>query len=122
MHTTACLINAYLTLMHSLLRSRYSYIQFLNYSFAYVVVLTLQSWEIGKATLHSVVENVPFVVECDASDIAVVKSIWTRSGWSHFRARQHFTLITDQRSVAFVVDNRERTKIKNNKISVGDLN
>jgi len=34
--------------------------------------------------------------------------------WSHFLARQHFTLVTDQRSVAFVLDNRKRTKIKNN--------
>ncbi|XP_042204157.1 uncharacterized protein LOC121853847 [Homarus americanus] len=36
--------------------------------------------------------------------------------WSHFLARHHITLITDQRSVAFMLDNRKRTKIKNNKI------
>ena len=36
--------------------------------------------------------------------------------WQHFLARQHFTLITDQRSVAFMFDNRKRTKVKNNKI------
>ena len=36
--------------------------------------------------------------------------------WSHFLSRHHFTLITDQRSVAFILDNRKRTKIKNNKI------
>ena len=36
--------------------------------------------------------------------------------WSHLLVRQTFTLITDQRSVAFMLDNRKRTKIKNNKI------
>lgn len=36
--------------------------------------------------------------------------------WEHFLARHHFTLITDQKSVAFMLDNRRRTKIKNNKI------
>ena len=36
--------------------------------------------------------------------------------WSHFLARQRFTIVTDQRSVAFMLDNRRRTKIKNNKI------
>ena len=30
--------------------------------------------------------------------------------------RQHFTIITDQRYVAFMLDNRKRTKIKNYKI------
>lgn len=36
--------------------------------------------------------------------------------WEHLLARRNFTLITDQRSVAFMLDNRKRTKIKNNKI------
>ena len=36
--------------------------------------------------------------------------------WNHFLSRQHFTLVTDQRSVSFMLDNRKRTKIKNNKI------
>ena len=36
--------------------------------------------------------------------------------WEHLLARQHFMLITDQRSVAFMLDNCKRTKIKNNKI------
>ena len=36
--------------------------------------------------------------------------------WSHFLVRQHFVIITDQRSVAFMLDSRKRTKIKNNKI------
>jgi hypothetical protein len=36
--------------------------------------------------------------------------------WSHLLIRQHFYLVTDQRSVAFMLDSRKRTKIKNNKI------
>ena len=36
--------------------------------------------------------------------------------WEHLLAREHFMLITDERSVAFMLDNRKRTKIKNNKI------
>lgn len=36
--------------------------------------------------------------------------------WSHYLARRHFTLVTDQRFVAFMLDNRKRTKIKNNKM------
>jgi hypothetical protein len=41
--------------------------------------------------------------------------------WQHFRARRHFTLKTDQRSVAFMFDSRKRTKIKNNKIQAWRL-
>ena len=36
--------------------------------------------------------------------------------WRQFLAGRHFTLVTDQRSVAFMIDNRKRSKIKNNKI------
>ena len=36
--------------------------------------------------------------------------------WQHFLAKQHFTLITNQRSVAFMFDNRKRTKVKTNNI------
>ncbi|XP_048577994.1 uncharacterized protein LOC125559879 [Nematostella vectensis] len=36
--------------------------------------------------------------------------------WRHLLAGRHFTLETDQRSVAFMFDNRKRTKVKNNKI------
>lgn len=36
--------------------------------------------------------------------------------WNHLLSHQHFTLITDQRSVSYMFDNRRRTKIKNNKI------
>jgi hypothetical protein len=41
--------------------------------------------------------------------------------WQHFLARRHFTLKTDQRSVAFMFDSRKRTKIKNNKIQAWRL-
>ena len=34
--------------------------------------------------------------------------------WRHFLAGRHFTLVTDQHSVAFMIDNRKRSKIKNN--------
>ena len=36
--------------------------------------------------------------------------------WEHLLRCKPFTLVTDQRSVAFMMDNRKRTKIKNNKI------
>ena len=36
--------------------------------------------------------------------------------WEHLLMRRHFTLITDQRSVAFMLDSRARTKVKHNKI------
>ena len=36
--------------------------------------------------------------------------------WSHLLARQHFILVTDQKSVAFIFDSRKRSKIKNYKI------
>ena len=36
--------------------------------------------------------------------------------WSHLLSRNAFTLITDQRSVSFMLDSRRCTKIKNDKI------
>ena len=104
--------------------------------------------EIAGAALQSIDENMPFVVECDASDVAISATLnqggrpvafmsRTLHGselhypavekeataiieavrkWTHFLSRQHFTLVTDQRSVSFMSDNRKRTKIKNNKI------
>ena len=36
--------------------------------------------------------------------------------WNHLLSCQHFTLITDQRSVSFMFDNHKRSKIKNIKI------
>ena len=104
--------------------------------------------QIAGAALQSIDENMPFVVECDASDVAISATLnqggrpvafmsRTLHGselhypavekeataiieavrkWTHFLSRQHFTLVTDQRSVSFMLDNRKRTKIKNNKI------
>ena len=36
--------------------------------------------------------------------------------WKHYLIGNHFKLLTDQRSVAFMFDNRQRSKIKNEKI------
>ena len=36
--------------------------------------------------------------------------------WEHLLVRKHFTIFTDQRYVDFMLNNRKRTKIKNNKI------
>ena len=51
------------------------------------------------------------IIEKEA--MAVVEAIWK---WSHYLTRQHFTLITDLRSVAFMFSNKKYTKIKNAKI------
>lgn len=104
--------------------------------------------ELCKATLDSIDERLPFVLECDASDTSV-SAVLNQGGrpvafmsrtlqgseihypaiekeataiieavrkWSYLLLRQHFTMVTDQRSVAFMFDNQRRTKIKNNKI------
>ena len=44
---------------------------------------------------------------------AIIKAV---RKWRHLLIRQHFHLVTDQKSVAFMLDARKRTKIKNNKI------
>ena len=44
---------------------------------------------------------------------AIIESI---RKWAHLLNRQTFTIITDQRSVAFMLDSRRRTKIKNSKV------
>jgi dolichyl-phosphate-mannose--protein O-mannosyl transferase len=41
--------------------------------------------------------------------------------WQYFLALRHFTLKTDQPSVAFMFDSKKRTKIKNNKIQAWRL-
>ena len=113
-----------------------------------VSAFTKLKHELLNVSLCSIDENYPFVMECDASDVAVAATL-NQNGrpvaflsrtlgpsemhypaiekeataiieavrkWSHFLSRKPFTLITDQRSVAFMLDNRKRTKVKNNKI------
>ena len=104
--------------------------------------------DIAKASLEAIDENCPFVVECDALEVAILATLnqagrplifmsWTLRGserhypamekeataiiesvrkWEHLLARRPFTILTDQKSVAFMMDNKRRTKIKNNKI------
>ena len=104
--------------------------------------------DIAKASLAAIDENLLFIVECDASEVAVSATL-NQGGrpvafmsrtfhaserhypavekeataiieavrkWNHFLARGQFTLVTDQRSVAFMFDRKRRSKIKNNKI------
>ena len=49
----------------------------------------------------------------DIEAIAIIESV---RKWSDFLLCREFHLIIDQRSVAFMLDNRKRTKINNNKI------
>ena len=44
---------------------------------------------------------------------AIIESV---RKWEHLLARRHFRILTDPKSEAFIMDNRRRTKIKNNKI------
>ena len=104
--------------------------------------------KLESAALHSIDESKTFVVECDASEVAVCATfnqgdrpvvfmsqtsqdrklhypviekeataiIKASRKWSHLLLRQTFTLVTNQRSVAFMLDSRRRSKIKNNKV------
>lgn len=58
----------------------------------------------GPETRHSSVEK-------EAQ--AIVEAV---RHWRHYLAAKRFTLVTDQRSVAFMFDNKQRGKIKNDKI------
>ena len=96
--------------------------------------------ELAQVTLSPSNEDIPFVVECDASDVAISASL-NQNGrpvaflsktllgaerrypavekeawsviesvrkWSHLLSRQPFILITYQRSVSFMFNNRRR--------------
>ena len=110
--------------------------------------MNFEKEDIAKASLTAIDENLPFIVECDASDVAVsatlkqggrtvafmsrtlhasesnypavqkedIAIIEAVRKWNHFLARGQFTLVADQRSVAFMFDHRKRSKIKNDKI------
>ena len=56
------------------------------------------------------------IIEKEA--IAIVEAV---QKWSHYLTCQHFTLVTDQRSVAFMFSNEKRTKIKSAKIQEWQL-
>ena len=49
---------------------------------------------------------------------AVIKTV---RKWFHFLFGQHFTIVMDQNSVAFITDNNRWSKIKNDKIQVWHL-
>ena len=89
-----------------------------------------------KATQHCPDNTKPYVIKCDASDVAVSATLnqlgrpvafMSRSlnrhethypaiekkviavieavrKWSHFLSGQHFTMVTDQKSVVFIMD------------------
>ena len=113
-----------------------------------LLAFDLLKTELERATLQSIDEGQPFVVECEASEVCVSATLnqcgrpvafmsRTLQGselhcppveqeataiieavhkWCHFLAGRHFSLVTCQRSVAFMIDNRKRSKMKNNKI------
>ena len=63
---------------------------------------------------------------CDSKYSSVEKEataiIKTVRKWSHYLCRKTFTLITDQRSVAFMFDNKNFWKVRDNKIALRKLN
>ena len=107
--------------------------------------------EMHESALQSIDESLPFVVECDTSDVAISATlnqggrafmsrtlqeseiyypayeketaavIEAMKKWSHLLSHQTFPLVTDQRSVAFMLDSRRRTKIKKDKVHLWQI-
>ena len=61
-------------------------------------------------TLNKPQKKYPIVEKEAMSIVEAIKN------WSHFLRRKKFKLITDQRAVAFMLDNFRKSKIKNLKI------
>ena len=73
------------------------------------------------AAFKPIDESLPFKVECDVSDIAISAALkqgrrpvafiskTLQGNELKYLTHQHFTLITDQRSVAFMFSNRKHT-------------
>ena len=61
-------------------------------------------------TLHASERHYPAV---EKEVTAIIEAI---RNWNPFLVRKQFTLVTDQRSVAFMFDRKKRSKTKNNKV------
>ena len=84
--------------------------------------LKLLKHDLINATVQAIDENIPFTVETGSEQYhssvekeaqAIVESI---NHWQHFLLGRHFMLITDQRSVTYMYDTKNSSKIKNDKV------
>ena len=73
--------------------------------------------ELADVSLGFIDEKEQFVVETDASNVALSAAIVEAvRKWSHFLEARCFKLITGQRLIAFMFDGKNHEKIKNAKI------
>ena len=96
---------------------------------------------VEEAFVAAIDETIPFEVETDASDVTLATTLSQEKGrelkhaaiekeaqaiieairhWRHFLTGRHFTLRTDQKSVSYMFDQRNRGKVKNDKIMLED--